>query len=76
MATSSQLFPSRTTYAFRPNALAAIAPFERVLVGAAGLVMLAVAFLASLMMHEPRVFTLSVPVAGGLILAQGAGSTA
>jgi hypothetical protein len=49
---------------------------QRVLVGAAGLVLLALAFLASLMVHEPRVFTLSVPVAGGLILAQGVGSTA
>ena len=48
---------------------------QRVLVGAAGLVVLAVAFFASLLTHEPRVLTLAAPVAGGLILAQGLGST-
>jgi hypothetical protein len=48
---------------------------QRVVVGAAGLVVLALAFLASLLAHEPRVLTLTVPVAGGLILSQGLGST-
>ncbi len=49
---------------------------QRVLVGAGGLAVLALAFLASLIVHEARVFTLWVPVAGGLILAQGVASTA
>jgi|SRR5712691_477400 len=49
---------------------------HRLLVGAAGLVVLALAFLASLLVHQPRAFTLSVPVGAGLIFAQGVGSTA
>jgi hypothetical protein len=49
---------------------------QRILVGAAGVVVLALAFLASLIMREPRLLTLSVPVAAGLLLAQGVGSTA
>ncbi len=46
------------------------------LVGMAGVVVLALAFVVSVLVRHPRVFTLSVPVAGGLILAQGVGSTA
>jgi hypothetical protein len=49
---------------------------QRVVVGATGLVVLALAFLASLLVHQSRVFTLSVPVGAGLIFAQGVGSTA
>ena len=45
------------------------------LVGVAGVVVLALALLVSLLVSQPRLFTLAVPVAGGLILAQGVGST-
>jgi hypothetical protein len=48
---------------------------QRVLVGAAGLIVLALAFFASLLAHQPRLLTLAAPVAGGLILSQGLGST-
>jgi hypothetical protein len=41
------------------------------LVGAVGVLVLALAFLVSVVVRQPRVFTLTVPVAGGLILAQG-----
>jgi hypothetical protein len=49
--------------------------FPRPLVGAAGVALLALGFIASALMRQPRVFGLSVPVAGALILAQGVGST-
>lgn len=48
----------------------------RLLIGAAGLVVLALAFLVSVLVRQPRVFTLLVPVGGGLILAQAVGRTA
>jgi hypothetical protein len=48
---------------------------SRLLVGAAGVAVLALAFGASALVHQPRVFTLSVPVAGGLMSAQGVIST-
>jgi hypothetical protein len=44
--------------------------------GAAGLVLLALAFLASLLAHQPRMFTLLTPVGAGLLLAQSVSSTA
>jgi hypothetical protein len=49
---------------------------RRPLVGGAGVVVLALSFLASVLVRQPRVFTLAVPVAAGLILAQGVASTA
>jgi hypothetical protein len=49
---------------------------RRPLVGVAGVVVLALTFLVSVLVRQPRVFTFAVPVAGGLILAQGVGSTA
>ena len=48
---------------------------NRPLVGAVGIAVLSLAFGASALMHQPHVFTLSVPVAGSLVLAQGVIST-
>jgi len=48
---------------------------HRPILGAAGLAVLAVTFLVSLPVRQPRVFTLLVPVGAGLILAQSVAST-
>jgi hypothetical protein len=47
---------------------------RRAIVGVTGVVVLALALLVSVVERQPRVFTLAVPVAGGLILAQSVGS--
>jgi hypothetical protein len=48
---------------------------NRLVFGAAGAVVLAVALVASLFLSQPRLFAVSVPLGAGLILAQGVGST-
>jgi len=44
-------------------------------VGAVGVAVLCLAFGASAVVHQPHIFTLSVPLGGGLLLAQGVIST-